>query len=58
MIIHALSVMPRFRIDFQVVEIKQVNFSLRLSRGKKGGLKFEGMSAEVIENTCRKNVSF
>jgi hypothetical protein len=57
MIIKVLIDMPGFRVDFQVIETKQVNFSLPRSREKKG-IKFEGKSAEVVENTCRKNVSF
>jgi hypothetical protein len=57
MIIKALSDMAELRPCFQAIELKRVNFSCD-GRAKKRGIKFEGKSAEVIENTCRKNVNF
>jgi hypothetical protein len=57
MIIKGFSVMATFRIRFQAHETKRVNFFCGLCTRKKV-IKFEGMSAEVIENTCRKHVNF
>ena len=45
-------------LDCQAIEIQEVGRSSPSEREKKGGLNFGGMSTEVIDNTCRKNVRF
>jgi len=57
MIIKELSDMPEIRMSPQVIEMKQVSFPPRGSCEKKGS-NFEGRSAEVIENTCKKMSAF
>ncbi len=44
------------RSKFQIIDIKHVN--MIMLNDSKGGPKNEGKSVEVIENKCRKNVSF
>jgi hypothetical protein len=46
------------RGNHQVIEIKAVNVTDGVMSPKKRGSKYEGMSTEVVENTCRKNVRF
>ena len=58
MIINALSVMPKFRIGFQVIEIKQVNFSLRRSRGKKGGSILKVCLQKLLKTHVEKMSTF
>jgi hypothetical protein len=50
MIIKAISDMSKFHVGFQVIEIKQVNFSLRWPCEEKGGLNF-GVSLQKLLKT-------
>jgi hypothetical protein len=56
LIIKPLADINRFRSCFQFVEIEPLNIFPETVARKKGGIKFEGKSAEVIEKTYRKNV--
>jgi hypothetical protein len=46
------------QIKSQIIESKAVMGLFENRTEKKGGTVFEGMSTEVIEKTCRKNVHF
>jgi hypothetical protein len=58
MIIKALSDIPKTLIDSQVIEIKQVNFSLRGSREKKGGLNLEVSLQKLLKTHVEKMSAF
>jgi hypothetical protein len=59
MIIKAVSGISMIPLKFQVTDFKLVSWTARHGAPqKKGDPKNEGKSLDVVENTCRKNVSF
>ena len=58
MIIKVLSVMARFWIGFQVIEIKQVNFCLATVARKKGGLNLKVSLQKLLKTNVEKMSAF
>jgi len=58
LIIKALNEMPRFCTDPQVIEKKEINFSPRWSREKKGGLNLEVSLQKLLKTRVEKMSTF
>jgi len=50
--------MPKFRIGFQVIEIKQVDFLLRRLWAKKGGLNLKVSLQKLLKTHVEKMSTF
>jgi hypothetical protein len=58
MIIKELSDLSVFCVDFQVIEIKQVNFSLQRSGAKKGGLNLKVSLEKLLKTNVEEMSAF